>query len=161
VECCREKGVPVFARPLTEFPEADGSFDLITIVDVLAHVEDPAAYLRVCRRLLKPGGLLVVKTPWHPDALFCLASFFRWSGKGRVLLHVPAQIFHWDRRSLSRVLRMNGFVVRDIVLVPEPTISFPRGRNAFIAWVIKKKLAAMGWDRAVVCVAVKPAVSML
>lgn len=40
-----------------------GPFDLITLTDVLEHLEDPRACLRALADRLAPGGLLVVSTP--------------------------------------------------------------------------------------------------
>lgn len=41
----------------------EGSFELITLTDVLEHLEDPRACLRALRERLAPGGLLVISTP--------------------------------------------------------------------------------------------------
>jgi len=41
----------------------EGPFELITLTDVLEHLEDPRACLRALRAQLAPGGLLVVSTP--------------------------------------------------------------------------------------------------
>lgn len=41
------------------------SFDCITMLATLEHVEDPLALSRACHRLLKPGGRLVLTVP-HP-----------------------------------------------------------------------------------------------
>jgi 2-polyprenyl-3-methyl-5-hydroxy-6-metoxy-1,4-benzoquinol methylase len=41
------------------------SFDCITMLATLEHVEDPATLGRACRDLLKPGGRLIVTVP-HP-----------------------------------------------------------------------------------------------
>lgn len=41
----------------------DGPFDLITITDVLEHLEDPRACLAAARQRLAPGGVIVVSTP--------------------------------------------------------------------------------------------------
>jgi len=48
-------------NPLSSLPAA--SFDLITALDVLEHVDDLASTLRDLMRLLKPGGWLVVSGP--------------------------------------------------------------------------------------------------
>ena len=41
----------------------DGSFDLITAIDVVEHFEDPAHDLNQVHRLLRPGGAFVIQTP--------------------------------------------------------------------------------------------------
>ena len=48
-------------NPLSSLPVA--SFDLITALDVLEHVDDLSATLHDLMRLLKPGGWLVVVGP--------------------------------------------------------------------------------------------------
>lgn len=43
---------------------ADGSFDLILLLDVLEHVPDPSFVLHELRRLLRPEGTLIVSVPF-------------------------------------------------------------------------------------------------
>ncbi len=42
---------------------ADASFDLIVSFEVYEHLEEPEVYLSECRRVLRPGGRLVLSTP--------------------------------------------------------------------------------------------------
>lgn len=44
-------------------PFADESFDLITCSEVLEHIRNPVRALREMRRMLKPGGKLLLSTP--------------------------------------------------------------------------------------------------
>lgn len=46
-----------------ELPLPAGSFDLITMDEVLEHVISPAAVLQECYRVLRPGGVLYAKFP--------------------------------------------------------------------------------------------------
>lgn len=41
----------------------EGAFDLVTAIEVIEHLENPIAFLRSVRRLLRPDGLAVVTTP--------------------------------------------------------------------------------------------------
>lgn len=53
--------VPI-ERPL---PFPDASFDLVWASEVIEHVADTARWLSEVRRVLKPGGRLLVTTPAH------------------------------------------------------------------------------------------------
>jgi ubiquinone/menaquinone biosynthesis C-methylase UbiE len=48
---------------VTALPFADASFDVITSIDVLYHLERPAEALREYARCIRPGGLVVVNVP--------------------------------------------------------------------------------------------------
>lgn len=48
---------------LSNVPLPSGSFDLIFCEYVVEHLDDPAAALREMRRVLKPGGRILVLTP--------------------------------------------------------------------------------------------------
>lgn len=45
-------------------PEIDGSFDLVTATNVLAHVPDPAAFLEAALDCLHEGGAVLVEFPY-------------------------------------------------------------------------------------------------
>jgi len=56
-------------------PWPDASWDWVLLLDVLEHLVDPAQALREVRRLLRPGGRLVLNLPNH----------FDWRGRWRLL----------------------------------------------------------------------------
>jgi SAM-dependent methyltransferase len=57
-------GRPVGNAPLPALPGiADGSYDLIALLDVLEHIEDDEAALASIRRKLKPGGRILITVP--------------------------------------------------------------------------------------------------
>ncbi|HVX44965.1 MAG TPA: class I SAM-dependent methyltransferase [Mycobacteriales bacterium] len=69
-------------RPGNPCPAGDATFDGILSTQVLEHVADPAFYLADARRMLKPGGELVLSTHgiWrdHPSP----RDFRRWTTDG-------------------------------------------------------------------------------
>lgn len=50
----------LLAADARQLPFASGSFDLALCIDVLPHLPDPAPALRELRRVLAPGGTLIV-----------------------------------------------------------------------------------------------------
>ena len=46
-------------------PFADGTFDVVTSFELIEHLPDARAHLAEVRRVLRPGGVLVVSTPNH------------------------------------------------------------------------------------------------
>ena len=64
VELARSRGHREVQRArLEEIPHPDGSFDLITCLDVVEHTPDDVRSLRELRRVAKAGGLLVATVP--------------------------------------------------------------------------------------------------
>jgi SAM-dependent methyltransferase len=64
VEAARLRGhADVQAAAVERIPHDDGSFDLITCLDVLEHTADDVHSLRELRRVARPGGLLVATVP--------------------------------------------------------------------------------------------------
>jgi SAM-dependent methyltransferase len=63
-------------------PIADESVDAVLSTQVLEHVPAPALYLSECRRVLRPGGRLLLSTHgfmvYHPDP----DDFWRWTCAG-------------------------------------------------------------------------------
>jgi len=62
---CRSRGVAAARAGLLALPFAGSSFDCVTSFDVIYHrwVEDDAAAVREMARVLRPGGLLLVRVP--------------------------------------------------------------------------------------------------
>jgi len=102
------------------------TFDLITFWDVLAHVSDPRGYLLRAKELLKPGGVLVIKTPLRSGSFFKGLVFIPgWICES--LLHWPWQIFYFSEFTLQRFLESLGFYGCEIKIsqdLPRPRLSW-------------------------------------
>jgi SAM-dependent methyltransferase len=84
---------------------APGSFDLVTLWDVIEHVPDPQSMLRQARTLLKPGGRLLLETQNVGS---------RWARLlGRRWHHYKHEehLFHFDPVTIARLLDQCGFTV--------------------------------------------------
>lgn len=66
-------------------PFDSGSFEAVTIIDVLEHVIDPLSLLKECRRILKEEGKIILSIP----------NFARWCNRIKMLCGCPKDILHW------------------------------------------------------------------
>ncbi|GGM26799.1 bifunctional 2-polyprenyl-6-hydroxyphenol methylase/3-demethylubiquinol 3-O-methyltransferase UbiG [Pseudomonas asuensis] len=60
-----ESGVPVSYRRITAedlAAEAPGTYDVVTCMEMLEHVPDPASVIQACKTLVKPGGHVFFST---------------------------------------------------------------------------------------------------
>jgi 2-polyprenyl-3-methyl-5-hydroxy-6-metoxy-1,4-benzoquinol methylase len=55
-------GLNVRQGLLQEAGYADGQFDAITLFEVIEHLQQPLELLQECRRILRPGGILLIGT---------------------------------------------------------------------------------------------------
>jgi len=62
-EAVRADGFEVYVGELEALPLAAESFDVVSLVEVVEHVDDPANLVREAHRLLRPGGAMYITTP--------------------------------------------------------------------------------------------------
>jgi SAM-dependent methyltransferase len=97
VAVARERGVgEVIAGSVMQMPFADNGFDLAVCLDVIEHLEDDLGALRELRRVVAPGGALLVTVP---------AYQWLWSGHDEVNHHRR----RYTARSLRRVAEQAGW----------------------------------------------------
>lgn len=80
-----------------------GTYDAVTMWDVLEHLPDPGAALRRVHELLRPGGLLAVTTPDSTSA-WARAMGARWH-----MLIPPEHLTILGRPSIRTLLQSAGF----------------------------------------------------
>ena len=119
VQKARTRGLRVYYEPVEELG-AGADFDVVTMLDVIEHVTEPLKLLATARRLLKPGGRLVVYTPNHRGAIVVLARVLNKFGIGFAVEEIFGgnHVCFFDDRSLSVALRREGFSLHSIQFVP-------------------------------------------
>jgi 2-polyprenyl-3-methyl-5-hydroxy-6-metoxy-1,4-benzoquinol methylase len=96
----------IFEGPVTEVAErvlATESFDVVTQFGYIEHEWHPLAGLRAAWRVLRPGGITVIKTP----------NFASWNrhirGENWCGYHIPAHCNYFTPHTLAEMLRKAGF----------------------------------------------------
>lgn len=80
----------------TQLPFEDASFDVVTCQTLLIHLKDPEAALAGMKRVLKPGGLLIVAEPQNLSSALLL---------GKTRFHAPESELLTQARFLLRCER--------------------------------------------------------
>lgn len=119
IDFCRKKGFNVYNKSFLELYFPESSFDLITFFDVVAHLKEPINYLQKCKKMLKKDGVILIKTPLHSNFLFFIAKFLSFIGKSKSILHLPAQIYHFDKNSILKIADITGFKIKKIIITRE------------------------------------------
>lgn len=101
-------GLKVHQGLLQEAGYADGQFDAITLFEVIEHLQHPQDLLQECRRILRPGGILLVGTG-NAGSWSMAAMGARWE-----YLHIAKHGGHvsfFNLGSLASLARQSGFSV--------------------------------------------------
>lgn len=105
----REMGWEVINGDLLTSNLPKESFDVVCIVEVLEHLEEPKRYIEYLYSLLRPGGLLYATTP-NAASLNSKALGVRWS-----VYSAPEHLQLFTVSSLGGLLRRSGFQVQAIL----------------------------------------------
>lgn len=109
VQVCRERGLRAEVGTLDKLPFADGEFDLVIMRHVIEHTPAPLTALVELKRILRPGGLVLIAVPdleyWKGRWRRRTYRYFRPDDLGE-----QHYVYYRDA-SLRRMLSGNGFEV--------------------------------------------------
>ncbi|MGI4876373.1 MAG: bifunctional 2-polyprenyl-6-hydroxyphenol methylase/3-demethylubiquinol 3-O-methyltransferase UbiG [Janthinobacterium lividum] len=117
--------------------QVDAGFDLVTCLEVVEHVADRAVFLAGLRRLVRPGGLLVMSTPNRTALSYATLIV----GAERIARSIPRGAHDWHRfvtpDELTAELAAAGFTVGDVTgLTWRPGTGFVLGRDTSINYYL-------------------------
>jgi SAM-dependent methyltransferase len=135
VTVARFRGRPVHHGTAEAPPFEDASFDTVILSQVVEHLVDPIAALTSLRRLVRPGGRLIVLTPnvyGLPRRLF---------GREWAHWHPPYHVHLFGRTQLRRTLSQAGYQVERVAtLTPSfwlnMSVQLRRHHSQRTGWVL-------------------------
>jgi SAM-dependent methyltransferase len=98
-------GLTIHRGPLEKVGFPDNHFDAVTGFYVIEHLPNPIVFLKECYRILKPGGLLLLRYP-HTTPIKNLLHFF---GIKNRLYDLPAHLSDFSPEMIQRCLEGIGF----------------------------------------------------
>lgn len=101
------RGLKVTVGTLGDDTYPPASFDAVTMWDVLEHIHHPERLLPAVARILRPGGVLVMR---FPNGGSLDRRIF---GKYWIGYDAPRHLFVYDRKAIAELLEKAGFEVRD------------------------------------------------
>lgn len=140
------KGFKVHGAEIGECRFAEGSFDGVFIWNCFDQIENPKPTLTECRRVTRPGGLLVVRTPSgvfyalcesllaNPDLPRESAEFLIAAMGYNNLLAFPYQ-YGYGRATLQRLIEPFGFRLEGMLNSELLTLPLPEEPN----WVAREE----------------------
>jgi SAM-dependent methyltransferase len=137
-EAARAAGVPVRTGLLEDQGFGDNSLDALTLFEVIEHLRAPLPLLAECRRILKPGGILLVSTAnaesWTAAAMGARWDYFDMERDG-------GHISFYNPRSIAKIAANAGF---EVARVDTARVKFhDKDNTPRLAYVAGKLLAEL------------------
>jgi SAM-dependent methyltransferase len=135
-------GISVFEGSLEEARFEDQSFDVIVLMDLIEHLENPRALLKEIRRVLKHDGIIYLSTP-DIGSFFSKILGVRWWGIHR------HHLFYFSRKTLETLLAQEGFRARQYFSYPRifSVRYWVKRLESYPVFIRKIFSFLFGWDR--------------
>jgi 2-polyprenyl-3-methyl-5-hydroxy-6-metoxy-1,4-benzoquinol methylase len=129
----RRRGLDVrTGRPTRQSLAEIGMVDVIVMLDVIEHLEDPGVVLRLCGQYLRSGGAIIMTTPDFASPLA------RVSGRHWRNMTPPQHLWYFTVESLARLGAAAGLTIAEVThpwkRVPTALVLQLLGRSVGIPW---------------------------
>ena len=92
-----------------DFLASVGPVDVVLSTEVIEHVYNPRGFLSNCYDLLKPGGTVILTTPYHGYLKNLMLALTGQMDQHFTVLWDHGHIKFWSRKTLSQALAETGF----------------------------------------------------
>ncbi|MDP7034605.1 MAG: class I SAM-dependent methyltransferase [Planctomycetota bacterium] len=94
------------------------SFDMVTLWDVIEHVENPRGIVRRSAEVLRPGGWVVMRMPGATFHRFKARILGLWAGPSAVVYSPVIHLSFFSSQTIRRLLTEEGFDRIQVRLTP-------------------------------------------
>ncbi len=102
----REKfGIELFDKSLEDLALPDAAYDVVTLIYVIEHILDPSEMLKEVKRILKPGGLLLLRWPHTTPIVKLLGQL----ANRLDLYHTPYHLYDFSPSTIKKLTGVCGF----------------------------------------------------
>ena len=100
-------------------------FDVIVYNHVLEHIDDINNELTQAKKILKPGGLIVVGLPNTGNIIFLIRKKY-WE-----FLMPTQHVWHFGKKQIRQLLQKNGFKIIDTSYSDDNRIDYPLAKKIY------------------------------
>ena len=129
VAAARKHDLTVHTGRIEDLDLPEQSFDAALLIQTVEHLADPASVLRAVRRILVPGGRILLVTDNTGSLDFSLAKRRHWGG-----YHFPRHWYLFNARSLRLLAAKSGLEVETMGTMMSPVNWVYSARNALDDW---------------------------
>ena len=98
-------GLSIHSKPLEDMAFPNERFDVVTLFYVIEHIHDPGMILKEVFRILKPGGMVLLRWPHSTPVVKILGPF----AKRFDIYHTPFHLYDFNPGAMQQLLEKSGF----------------------------------------------------
>lgn len=139
-ELAQKNGHQYFCGRIEDF-DTDHKFDLVLLLNLIEHVENPYEVLKKIYNFLSPQGLILVKTPNYESWDAKIFRDLNWGG-----YHCPRHWVLFTKNSFEQVAQRAGLKVKQAIY----TQGAPFWASSVLLWLERHNLVSITQEKPVV-----------